>query len=351
MLTARRRQCTRPDSTLPPWRYEHAQQICSNHQATFSTLLHCQTRSWAAQLYRQSLYASVQVKRCLDTSVHGVVIKFTATHIRNQGITILDITDIMRHIIPLAIPLRASSLVITLITLLSGCASINNPDKLAMPETMTCIYFKDPMSFFSSRGLLSPIAETRLARGPYISEKVDDKGTYYRSPPGGYSGWPYSMGKADPNSSRDGGFWIPHDHRVTPRLYSYVSMTPVPSQAVPDDVNCLSFTQTKDPVTTKVKLAPLATTGAIVGGLGGVSAKNQGHTQMSYVDSTGAGMVGGAISMLIIGAIINYETGKIALYPWPENEDIDRLRRLATEAITIKAVSSDTPLASSITSQ
>lgn len=224
--------------------------------------------------------------------------------------------------------------------LLAGCASTYKPEELRMPAPITCIYLPTPMSFFESRGLFTPSAETRLERGPYISEREDSEGTYYRGPPGAFSGWPYSLPSADLKNARDGGFWIPHDRAKTPRLYSYFSTSPVPPSVPPENINCSSFAQVKDPVTTKTDLVAFAAGGAIGGALGGMVGQSMNpHSGMSYGQAAGVGAVAGAVSMVIIGAIINADVGKIILYPWEERTDIDKLRKLAGTAVKVKELS------------
>lgn len=223
-----------------------------------------------------------------------------------------------------------------------GCASTYKPEDLHRPTTITCIYLPTPMSFFTSRGLMFPVVETRLERGPYIAERGDTEGTFYRGPPGGFSGWPYTLPAANTSHARDGGFWIPHDSRVTPRLYSYFSTSPTPAEIPSENVNCSSFAQVKDPTTSKTDLVALAAGGAVGGALGGVVGRSMApQSGVSYGNAAGVGAAGGAIGMLIVGAIINADVGKIILYPWPENSEIDRLRVLAKQAVIVKELPSD----------
>lgn len=222
---------------------------------------------------------------------------------------------------------------------LSGCASTYKPEDLRVPTSITCIYLPTPMSFYEKRGASSEPWETRLERGPYVAEREDDEGTFYRAPPGGFSGWPYSR-PATQSNARDGGFWIPRNPKTTPRLYSYFSTSAVPPVVPADNVDCSSFGQVKDPVTSKVSLIALASGGALggaAGGLAGRSMNSQGG--LSYGQAAGVGAVGGAVGMLIVGAMINADVGKIVLYPWEESSDIDKLRNLASQAVKVKELS------------
>lgn len=158
---------------------------------------------------------------------------------------------------------------VLLFSLLTGCATTHKPEELRVPDSMTCIYLQTPMSFFVNRGLFNLVMETRLERGPYIAEREDAEGTFYRAPPGGFSGWPYSLQSADAKNARDGGFWIPHDRQTTPRLYSYFSTAAVPPSVPPDDINCSSFAQIKDPLTSKLNLIDMTAGGALAARLEG----------------------------------------------------------------------------------
>ncbi|MDB5815977.1 MAG: hypothetical protein JWM03_890 [Rhodocyclales bacterium] len=233
---------------------------------------------------------------------------------------------------------------VLLLSLLSGCATTHKPEELRVPEPMTCIYLQTPMSFFVNRGLFNVVMETRLERGPYIAEREDTEGTFYRAPPGGFSGWPYSIQSADIKSARDGGFWIPHDRQKTPRLYSYFSTAAVPPSVPSENINCSSFAQIKDPLTSKLNLTEITAEGAVGGAIGGVIGRSMNpHSGMSYGQAAGVGAVGGALGMAIVGAIINADVGKIILYPWEEGPEIDRLRKLASQAVKVKELSVAVP--------
>lgn len=231
---------------------------------------------------------------------------------------------------------KTLSVALLCIFIASGCATTYKPEELRRPSSISCIYLPTPMSFFTSRGIIHPTVETRLERGPYIAEMEDPEGTYYRAPPGGFSGWPYSLPSANTSNARDGGFWIPHDPKATPRLYSYFSTSAVPPEVPPADLNCSSFAQVKDPTTSKIDLIAFTAGGAIGGAAGGVIGRSMSPgSSVTYGTSAATGAAGGAIGVLIVGSIINADVGKIILYPWPENLEIDRLRGFAKQAIKI----------------
>ena len=104
--------------------------------------------------------------------------------------------------------------------LVVGCANLKPPEDLAAPRTITCVNLENPTSYAVERGLLNIVWETTLARGPYISEKDDGIGTYYRGPPGAVSIARPEMAdrpaSVATHMSYDGGFWVPHDPKVPP---------------------------------------------------------------------------------------------------------------------------------------
>src|ERR1700756_4247487 len=59
-------------------------------------------------------------------------------------------------------------------------------DDLRTPSTVTCIYLPERLSYYGvpREGARN---EAHFEKGPYISEKEDDKGTYYRAPPAAHS--------------------------------------------------------------------------------------------------------------------------------------------------------------------
>lgn len=237
--------------------------------------------------------------------------------------------------------LKATVIALSLSTLVTGCGTLIKPDELRTPTTITCINLPTPISFIAERGLLNIKWETRLERGPYISEKEDDQGTYYRAFPGGVNiNSPGRFSIDGKRFSNDGGFWIPHDHSALPRIYTYFSGTPgVPMEIPAENADCSSSAYIKDPTKNKISLVEFATTGATGGALGGVLGQSLAqHSGMSYGQAAGAGAVGGGLGMLIVGAMINADVGKIYLYPSPP-EDVAftaKLKELADQAIQLK---------------
>ncbi len=144
--------------------------------------------------------------------------------------------------------------------LVSGCASTYEPQNLHTPTTVTCIDLPTAVSSIQNGGLLNVEFELRLERGPYISVKEDQEGTYYEGSPGTVSharvdGKDFSI-KGDHLTTFDGGFWIPRDPNAMPRLFTYSNdlfhhaRTNVPPAAA----SCATSRYTRDATTGGLKL-------------------------------------------------------------------------------------------------
>jgi hypothetical protein len=221
-----------------------------------------------------------------------------------------------------------------------GCASSVRPDKLSAPQNVTCVEVKEPLSFTAKRGLLHIEQETRLERGAYVSEKEDAKGTYYRAPPGGISVGRLDRKDGVPGTGvfeiLDGGIFIPHDGKAAPTLYKYFSTTSATPEVPAASVNCSSVVYTRDPDTKKVNVVAVATAtglGAATGAMVGRSIRSGSH--MSYGQSAGVGLVGGALGGLIVAAIINSEVGEIQPGPEIDGSMQDKIRMLAANKVRV----------------
>jgi len=212
-------------------------------------------------------------------------------------------------------------------------AQLVNAEDLRRPARLTCIYLPEQMSFRAERGMMKVTWEWRLEKGPYISEREDDQGTFYRAPPGGaFAGRPDSLDKpAGPLTHRtsDGGFWMPRDPSVAPRLYAYYSTADAPKIVPADNENCSSLVALKDPATSKVSAFAFATGGA----LGGADARAAtSGTPVSY----GQAAAGGALGMALVAGLINMDVGKIQLKPIDDAAFIAKLKELASQAVPVK---------------
>lgn len=188
--------------------------------------------------------------------------------------------------------------------LLPGCGT--NPTSLRAPEQVTCINVQEPISF-------QYIWAYRLERGPYWSEKVDERGTYYRAPVGGVG---MLTAKGDPVPghpvTNDGGVFIPNDPNEPWTIYRYISTANVPPQVPAADASCDRVAFAKDPVSSGVSLVSFGAAGAAGGTAGALIARSAGGaSRMSYGQAAGSGAVGGLAAGLIIAGIINAEAGNI----------------------------------------
>ena len=219
---------------------------------------------------------------------------------------------------------------------LLGCSTAAiKPTELRNPNQISCIYVSEPLTYKEKKGLLNIEWQYRLERGPYIAEKENEEGTYFRAPPGGVHVFrtdmqhkPSSFGS---NELRDGGLWIPHDSKKSPKMYSYFSMKDAEVVIPNGNTNCSSFTYLKDPVTSKVSVVAFATGGAIGGALGRTLTPN---SQLSY----GQAAAGGAVGMAFVAALINADIGKI--FPWEisDNTFISKIRYLFSNAVFLQEI-------------
>lgn len=230
-------------------------------------------------------------------------------------------------------------LLICFAILATGCAT--NPERLQTPSDLSCIYLKEPLATTGRYGLLNVEWTTRLERGPYWSEKMDENGTFFRGPAGGVSirspDYPSIPGQP---AATDGGFYLPKDPKEPVKIYRYFTTSAVPIEVPPDNLTCDTLAYAADPVLKKVSLMSFAAGGAIGGATGGVIGRSlTGGKGMSYGQAAGAGAVGGAVGGLIVAAIINADVGKIiGGQPIQDPNFMEKLRELGTTSKQLKQV-------------
>jgi hypothetical protein len=183
---------------------------------------------------------------------------------------------------------------------------------------------------------------TRLERGPYWSEREDDKGTFFRGPPGCVSirGSDNQSLPGEPVAT-DGGFYLPKDPKEPVKIYRYFTTSEAPVEVPPDSLTCSTLGYAKDPASRKISLATFTTAGAAGGAAGGVIGRSAaGGGGMSYRRAAGIGAAGGALGGLIVGAIINADVGKIIYgLPIQESSFIDELHEFASKREHLRQVS------------
>ena len=225
---------------------------------------------------------------------------------------------------------------------LGGCATVTAPEDLKVPTQLTCFELAAPADYLEDRGPLKVSWETRLERGPYVSEREDAEGVFYRAPPGGVMIVPQSARNPPPNTPvsgvYDGGVWIPRDPAKQPRLYSYFT-TVAPTPVVPPpEASCANVQVARNPKTQGVDTIAYTVAGGVGGAVGGAAARGVGATGMSYGKAAGVGAAGGAIGGAVVAALINMDVGKIVLRQPEQNADFVRaIREAAAHAVPLHA--------------
>lgn len=235
--------------------------------------------------------------------------------------------------------IRYPLLFLVLVAFASGCAT--NPESLQAPQEITCVDLKEPLSYTAPYGLLNIPWTTKLERGPYWSEKVDEKGTFYRAPPGGVSiTGQNGMGVPGQGANSDGGFYVPNNPNEPITIYRYFSTAAVPVQVPSSDTNCSTVGYAKDPSTSKVSLLSFGIGGAVGGAVGGIIGRGVAQgSNMTYGQAAGAGAAGGLVGGLIVASIINADVGKIiGGIPIRDAQFMEKLRVLVAAKVRVKEV-------------
>jgi len=202
--------------------------------------------------------------------------------------------------------------------ILAGCTSIA-PESLKKPARMTCIEIAPAMEAHEKLGLLNIPWIYTLASGPYLSEREDAQGIYYRAPPSGITiirdkdgDGDDSIAKRTPPAHVDGGIWLPRDTALAPHLYFYVGSRTDQAAAPLDHANCANAVLLPGAKPGDVNAVAFAVAGAAGGAAGGIAGRSMaGSGKMSYGQAAGTGAVGGAIAGLIIAKLIDMEHGQI----------------------------------------
>lgn len=196
--------------------------------------------------------------------------------------------------------------------------------ELQAPAQVSCIHLPAALSGIETKGLFKVETETRLERGPYISEGEDEEGTYFRAPPGGvYLGPPKDKpAKGAWQIDRDGGIFVPRDPSAAPQLYSYVSDagTSAATLVPPAEADCSNTRYVRDPVTKAVSVA-------------GYAGDGMTQTGARKVGGVGGGVAGYFLNEFIEGR----NKGKITRLPQSKNPEFNaRLGEFARKAVTLK---------------
>ncbi len=211
--------------------------------------------------------------------------------------------------------LSGMSTVVAAMLMLGGCAGERiKPAEMGAPVKLSCINLSDELVATEAKGLFKIVWVTRLARGPYISERESAEGTFYRASPGGvFLGQPALMSKPSGPGTHmtfDGGIFVPRDSATAPQVYAYVANVATPAVPYPASANCENTNVVLDPVTRLVSVSGFAATMA-KGTLDGVASGPAAYNRQAIAGGAAAGAVTGAI----IATMMNYDVGKITRLP------------------------------------
>ena len=233
------------------------------------------------------------------------------------------------------IPRWAASASLTI--LISGCSTHGvKPTDLRVPERLSCIQVAQPLQASELRGPFKAVWETRLANGPYISEREDERGTFYRGPPGAYSlaGDPK---KADGSNTvaqvLDGGIYVPRDSTAPPILYVYYSMEKAEVFPVPMGTDCSSGDYVRAALGGKLhKIASVSGKAD-----SGEQARAIAERNMNNNNVSGSSLVGGAVGSAIVAAAISKDLGNIVLIHTPADPGFaGALKALTRESVSVQ---------------
>jgi hypothetical protein len=217
-----------------------------------------------------------------------------------------------------------SAAALTLLLSFSGAPAMAGSSELQVPAQVSCIHLPAALSGVETKGLFKVETETRLERGPYISEGEDAEGTYFRAPPGGvYLGPPKDKpAKGAWQINRDGGIFVPRDPSAPPQLYSYVSDAATSAATVvpPAAADCSNTRYVRDPVTKAVRVA-------------GYTGEGMTQTGAKQVGVVGGGVVGYFLYEFLEGR----DKGKIAQLPQSKDPEFNaKLSEFARKAVPVK---------------
>lgn len=227
--------------------------------------------------------------------------------------------------------------------LATGCASSVAPTALQRPQQPTCFELATPVAYLKTQGLLKWVWETRLERGPYVAEREDAQGTYFRGPPGGVSyARPDQLNEKSSlftHITYDGGIWVPRDAAGTPRIYTYFTTQAVPPVVPPATATCATVQLTRDAREQGIDAIGYGAT-VETGVTQALAAQTAGTMKVSTGQAAGAGAAGGVIGGLIVASIINSDVGKIQLQEPEKNAEFNEvLRAAAAKAVPLPAAS------------
>jgi len=156
---------------------------------------------------------------------------------------------------------------------------------------------KEPLSFDRRLGLLKILLDAEPGEGPYLTEKQDSQGTYYRAPPVGYCKRFGLRTKSRQGLRR----WVlrPQEWDST-REDLLLLFESVRTGAATADFDCSSAGYIKTPGTSKISLVALTAVGAGEGAALAHRSKVVPSSKLNYAQSAGLGAAGGALGGAVI---------------------------------------------------
>lgn len=213
----------------------------------------------------------------------------------------------------MTLPIRKTCLLLAAGLLLTGCASLENPQSLAVPAEPTCFSLAEALEAKEIKGLFKIEWRTRLERGAYVAVHENARGTYFRGPPGGLMIYQPTMlekpSGPGTHMTVNGGVFVPRDGSQ-PEVYAYITDQSVEKSTPPEGASCATAVVVRDPVSKGVSVKDYTIYGGASGALAGVKVHNK-YPNSSRGETIGVGAAGGAAAMAIVGAMINMEVGKI----------------------------------------
>lgn len=239
--------------------------------------------------------------------------------------------------------LLISTVLAGLVFATAPCEAVHvfKPKDLHTPAQPSCVNLTESLFFTQRIGLLEALTTARLERGPYLSEKSDGRGTFYRAPPGGIRINGNESATDRNGRAYDGGFYVPDDPSEPVRMYLYGSMFPAAVEAPTAEANCSTAGYVREPDTQRVSLVAAGTGGLIGGAAGGSAARSMSSaSNVSYGRAAAAGAGGGALGFIIVAAIANADVGKIYFpdSPQPGADTIWKLRTLCAQKVDLNEI-------------
>ena len=240
--------------------------------------------------------------------------------------------------------MRLHHYLVTSVTALTigGCAApLVTPEALSVPAVPLCFTLTEALEGKSAPlGLVNEQVMVRLERGAYVAVRENERGTYFRGPPGGIQFY-----NADPKQrivpatllTHDGGVFLPRDGSPA-EPFIYIAHGSVPPVVPPVGASCATAAVVRDPASKEVRILDYAIVGGAAGATGGLAVYGAKSGSVGLGKSVGVGAASGLAAGAVIGAILQWESGKIKQHPpYPDPAFNARLAEAKREAQPVGA--------------